>query len=71
MLKEAKPLYTETKSLLLTASMNMREWASNSKEFMEFLPQQDKADKPENIKVATWNFISQSTALLTAYLNMP
>ena len=64
-LEEAKVLYTETKSLFLTASMNMREWASNSKEFMEFLPQQDKADKPENTEVLgiNWNLISDELSV--------
>ena len=64
-LEEAKVLYTETKSLFLTASMNTREWASNSKEFMEFLPQQDKADKPENTKVLgiNWNLISDELSV--------
>ena len=56
---EAKALYTEAKKLFLTASMNMRDWASNSKEFMEFVPQQDKANSHEhNVLGLTWNLAS-------------
>lgn len=55
-LREAKALHTEDKKLFLTASMNMRDWASNSKEFMEFIPQEDKASKPKrNVLGLTWN----------------
>jgi len=35
-------LYTKAKGLFAAASMNLREWASNSKEFMEFIPLEDK-----------------------------
>ena len=63
-LKEAKTLYTEAKSLFLTASMNMREWASNSKEFMEFLPEQDKAGKLEHkVLGINWNLISDELSV--------
>ena len=42
-LDQAKTLYSEAKSLFASASMNIRVWASNSKELMEFIPQEDKA----------------------------
>ena len=35
-LQEAKSLYTESKTLFSSASMNLREWGSNSKEFIDF-----------------------------------
>jgi len=42
-LEEAKALYSEAKALVSSASMNLREWASNSQQFMEFILQADKA----------------------------
>ena len=47
-LSDAKDLYAEAKSLFAAASMNLREWASNSKEFMDFLPHKDQAGKFEH-----------------------
>ena len=47
---EAKPLYAHSKTLFEAASMNLREWGSNCKEFEEFIPQQDRATRPEG----TW-----------------
>ena len=37
-IEEAKTLYSEAKSLFATASMNLREWASNLQQFMESVP---------------------------------
>ena len=52
------------KSLFRAVSMNMREWASNSKEFMEFIPQHDKAGKPEQKVLGTnWNLISDKLSV--------
>jgi len=36
-----KRLYTESKELLAKASINLREWGSNSKEFYEFVVESD------------------------------
>ena len=47
-LSDAKDIYTEAKSLFAAASMNLREWASNSKEFMDFVPHEDQAGKFEH-----------------------
>ena len=52
---EAKALYSETK-MFAAASMNLREWASNSVELMAFIPVADRADST-NLKVLgiQWN----------------
>ena len=42
-IEEAKTLYNEAKSLFTAASMNLMEWASNSQQFMESVPQPDQA----------------------------
>lgn len=41
-LQEAKSLYTESKTLFSSASMNLREWGSNSKEFIDFIAAKDR-----------------------------
>ena len=53
---EAKGLYCDTKQMFATASMNLREWASNSEELMAFIPESDRADQT-NLKVLgiCWN----------------
>ena len=40
---EAKKFYIESKELFAKASMNLREWGSNSKEFFKFIAEEDKA----------------------------
>ena len=40
---ETKKLYIESKELFAKASMNLREWDSNSKEFFKFIAEEDKA----------------------------
>ena len=58
-LSEAKDLYVEAKGLFAAASMNLREWASNSKEFMDFVPQEDQAGKFEHkILGINWDLIN-------------
>ena len=42
-LSEAKNLYTDAKALFANASMNLREWSSNSKKFSQFLAEEDRA----------------------------
>ena len=41
--KEAVQKYTSAKTLFSKASMNLREWASNSTDFLEQLPEADRA----------------------------
>ena len=42
-LSEAKNLYTDAKAVFANASMNLREWSSNSKKFSQFLAEEDRA----------------------------
>ena len=53
---EAHQLYNEGKQMFSTASMNLREWASNSEELMKLIPAQDRADV-SGLKVLgiSWN----------------
>ena len=56
---QAKDLYVEAKSLFTAASMNLREWASNSKEFMDFVPYEDQAGKFEHkVLGINWDLIN-------------
>ena len=41
--KEAKSLCTESKTLLSSASMNLREWGLNSREFINSIGEKDRA----------------------------
>ncbi|VDI10963.1 Hypothetical predicted protein [Mytilus galloprovincialis] len=52
---ELKELYTESKSIFQEASMNLRNWCSNSAQFMSNIPKQDQANR-ERMKVLgiTW-----------------
>jgi len=34
---EAKNFYTESKALFVSASMNLREWGTNSRKFAKFI----------------------------------
>ena len=38
----------EAKSLFIAASINLREWASISTDFMDFVPHEDQAGKSEH-----------------------
>ena len=42
-LSEAKKLYIDTKALFADASMNLREWSSNSNKFFQFVAEEDRA----------------------------
>jgi len=54
--EEAKALYNEAKSLFGATSMNLREWASNSHQFMESIPQPDRAaNSVQKILGIKWN----------------
>ena len=55
-IEEAKALYSEAKRLFGAATMNLREWASNSQQFMEFILQADwAADSNQKILGIKWN----------------
>ncbi|XP_062602892.1 uncharacterized protein LOC134264633 [Saccostrea cucullata] len=47
---EARKLYTDAKEIFSTMSMNLRDWASNSTEFSQCIPQADQANR-ETIKI--------------------
>jgi len=71
-LSEAKDLNVESKSLFTSASMNLREWASNSTDFMDFVPRENQAGKSEHkVLGINWNVImilSQCLDLLSMML---
>ncbi|VDI55591.1 Hypothetical predicted protein [Mytilus galloprovincialis] len=52
---ELKELYTESKSIFQEASMNLRDWCSNSAQFMSDIPKQDQANR-ERMKVLGINW---------------
>ena len=43
--KEAKTFYLESKEVFQKSSMNLREWGSNSKEFLKSIPEQDRVNE--------------------------
>ena len=53
--------YQEAKEMFNSASMNLREWASNSDDFLQALPDEDKT-KSENVKVLgmEWNTVTDT-----------
>ena len=57
---KGKLFYTEAKGLFESASMNLREWASNSKEFIDFIPESDRVTRP-NQKFVRWAPVSSYT----------
>ena len=61
---EAKDFYNEAKGSFGTASMNLREWASNSQQFMEFIPQGDRAgNSDQNILGIKWNLFKDTLSV--------
>jgi len=62
--EEAKALYSGAKGLFSTASMNLWEWASNSQQFMEFIPQADRAANSEQkILGIKWNLPNDTLSI--------
>ena len=64
--EEAKMLYTKAKNIFATASMNLREWASNSQQFMAFLPQDDRASNLSGLhKILgfNWNILTDKLSI--------
>ncbi len=59
-LDEAMKCYMELKQILNGASMNLREWSSNSREFIEAIKSEDRANAGENIDILGlhWNVSS-------------
>ena len=50
-LEEAKLLYTKAKKLFNNASMNLREWASNSQLFMASVPHEDRVSELDRQRI--------------------
>jgi len=56
--KQAYMIYQEAKAMFKKASMNLREWSSNSEEFLDLLPTEEKSNvENDEIKVfgLRWN----------------
>ena len=58
---QADDLYREAKTLFQSASMNLREWASNSSEFLQKIPECDRTSA-ETMKVlgTSWNLTTDT-----------
>ena len=54
----------EAKSLFSSAAMNIREWASNSKQFMDLLPPEDRImNWEQKVLGINWNLVSYELSL--------
>ena len=63
-LRNAEFLFKEAKSLFSGAAMNIREWASNSKQFMDLLPPKDRTVNCEQkVLGINWNLVSDELSL--------
>ena len=61
---KGKLLYTEAKGLFKSASMNLREWASNSKEFIDFVPESDRVTGPnQKVLGINWNLLDDKLSV--------
>ena len=66
---EAYQFYVEAKNIFQEASMNLREWISNSAEFLSVIPECDKAHG-ENVKVLGVQWNPKSNTLTITAPNM-
>ena len=57
--KEAHKMYLESKDIFKKASMNLREWISNSSQFLNLLPKR-KVARGDVVRIfgITWNHVS-------------
>ncbi|XP_062582984.1 uncharacterized protein LOC134244753 [Saccostrea cucullata] len=57
-IQEAEILYREAKEIFSSISMNLRDWASNAKDFYETIPDEDQSAR-EKLKILglTWNLM--------------
>lgn len=62
-LKKAKLMYSGAKNLFKTASMNLREWSSNCKKFMKFIPHQDQTVKYQKVLGVYWNQVDDTMSI--------
>ena len=57
--KQAKEFYSESKEVFQESSMNLREWGSNSKEFLKSIPEQDRVKETiAKVLGILWNTIT-------------
>ena len=63
-LRNAESLYKEANSLFLCAAMNIREWASNSKQLMDLLPPKDRiVNCEQKVLGINWNLVGDELSL--------
>ena len=69
-IEEAKNFYKESKAIFTEASMNLRDWTSNSEQFMSVLPQSDRNSR-DSLKVLglSWTTYDDKLAVPTPKLN--
>lgn len=62
--EKGKQLYTDAKGVFEAASMNLREWASNSKEFIDFVPESDRVTRPnQKVLGINWNLLDDTVSV--------
>ena len=70
--EEAKLLYTDAKNVFATASINLWEWASNSQQFMAFIPHEDKASNVSGLhKILgiNWNILTDEFSISKPFIH--
>ena len=62
--KQAKEFYSESKEVFQESSMNLREWGSNSKEFLKSIPEQDRVKETiTKVLGILWNTVADRLAV--------
>ena len=62
--KEAREFYSESKEVFQESSMNLREWGSNSKEFLKSIPEQDRVKETiTKVLGILWNSVADQLAV--------
>ena len=68
---DASELYAQAKSLFRSASMNLREWSSNSKEFLSSIPSEDVSPSCAKVLGLPWDTNQDSFTLHHVDLTLP
>lgn len=67
--KEAGEFYSESKEVFQKASMNLREWESNSKEFLKSIPKQDRVKETlTKVLGILWNTVEDQLVVKVSKL---
>ena len=62
--KQAKEFYSESKEVFQESSMNLREWGSNSNEFLKSIPEQDRVKETiTKVLGILWNTVTDQLAV--------